>query len=198
MIFFCNLRRPGKIECNLHGRQKSAGCDDCTEMSGPALCMNLLLATNRFRRPPFLMDDPEPVDYQHWKAYIFTMGAHSNDGCNMEGQTIEMNYGVLPNTQRYLIVPVTTVSGKPLTAAAKPSIPHPASATILLAVGLFNVILKRTSRLAAKCSPKGKTQIIVTGLSRSISAVHATSMHISAGCLAPAMVLPATSIRHGI
>jgi hypothetical protein len=76
-----------------------------------AVCLNLVLAARLLAGPPFLTDDPEPVDYQHWEAYIFTLGDHSGSGYNVEGPAVEMNYGVLPDTQLHLIVPMITVGG---------------------------------------------------------------------------------------
>ena len=60
--------------------------------------------------PPFLTDDPEPVDYQHWEAYLFTIGDYSH-GYTIEGPAAEVNYGVLPDTQLHLILPMTSVGG---------------------------------------------------------------------------------------
>lgn len=77
-----------------------------------ALCagVNLTLAMCAFAGPPFLTDDPEPVDYQHWETYLFTLGDYSG-GYTVEGPALELNYGVLPDTQLHLVVPLTTVSG---------------------------------------------------------------------------------------
>jgi hypothetical protein len=61
--------------------------------------------------PPFLTDDPQPVDYQHWEAYLFATGDHARDGYAINGPAVEVNYGVLPETQLHLIVPMTTVGG---------------------------------------------------------------------------------------
>jgi hypothetical protein len=83
-----------------------------------AVWLNLILTTGTFAGPPFLTDDPEPVDYQHWEAYIFANGDHtSGGGYAINGPALEMNYGVLPDTQLHLIVPMTTVggNGKPTT-----------------------------------------------------------------------------------
>ncbi len=75
-----------------------------------AVCLNLMLATRIVAGPPFLTDDPEPVDYRHWEAYLFALGDYSG-GYTIEGPAVEVNYGVLPDTQLHLIVPMTTVSG---------------------------------------------------------------------------------------
>ena len=76
-----------------------------------AVCLNLILATNMFAGPPFLTDDPEPVDYQHWEAYLFANGDHTSGGYSINGPAVELNYGALPDTQLHLIVPMTTVGG---------------------------------------------------------------------------------------
>jgi len=81
------------------------------------LCLGWMLMTRALAGPPFLTDDPEPVDYQHWEAYLFTLGDLHRGGYAVEGPAVEMNYGVLPDTQLHLIVPATTVgdSGVPPT-----------------------------------------------------------------------------------
>lgn len=77
-----------------------------------AVCLNFILTTHTFAGgPPFLTDDPEPVDYQHGEAYLFTLGEHFRGGYAIEGPAGELNYGVLPDTQLHLIVPMSTVGG---------------------------------------------------------------------------------------
>ena len=77
-----------------------------------AVCLSLILTTHTFAGgPPFLTDDPEPVDYQHGEAYLFTLGEHFRGGYAIEGPAGELNYGVLPDTQLHLIVPMSTVGG---------------------------------------------------------------------------------------
>lgn len=77
-----------------------------------AVCLNLILTTHTFAgSPPFLTDDPEPVDYQHGEAYLFTLGEHFRGGYAIKGPAGELNYGVLLDTQLHLIVPMSTVGG---------------------------------------------------------------------------------------
>ncbi len=71
----------------------------------------LLLSFPAFAGPPFLTDDPEPVDYQHWETYLFGIGDHSHGNYSISGPAVEVNYGALPDTQLHLIVPMTTVGG---------------------------------------------------------------------------------------
>ncbi|MGH1571017.1 transporter [Methylobacterium sp. P31] len=56
--------------------------------------------------PPFRTDDPEPVDYQHWEFYTFTTGTHVGGDTTGALPAVEFNYGILPNTQFHIIVPV--------------------------------------------------------------------------------------------
>ncbi len=72
--------------------------------------MSLILAMHTFAGPPFFTDDPEPVDYQHWEFYLFGIGDHTSvNDYNIGGPAVELNYGVLPDTQIHLIMPMTTV-----------------------------------------------------------------------------------------
>ena len=55
--------------------------------------------------PPFLTDDPEPVDFQHSELYIASQQVKSADGRSGTLPQIEYNYGVAPNVQLHIIVP---------------------------------------------------------------------------------------------
>jgi hypothetical protein len=78
--------------------------------------LNLLPAPLTVAGPPFLTDDPEPVDYQHWEAYLFGIGDHTRSGYSINGPAVELNYGVLPDTQLHLVVPMTIAGGGPTVA----------------------------------------------------------------------------------
>ncbi len=56
--------------------------------------------------PPFLTDDPEPVDYQHYEFYTFSMGTHVSGDTSGVGPAWEFNYGLIPNGQFHIIVPL--------------------------------------------------------------------------------------------
>lgn len=60
--------------------------------------------------PPFLTDDPEPVDLYHWEFYVFGQGDQALGYRAITGPAIEMNYGILPDTQFHLIVPIANFS----------------------------------------------------------------------------------------
>jgi len=56
--------------------------------------------------PPFLTDDPEPVDYQHYEFYTFTTGTGVAGDTSGVGPAWEFNYGIIPNGQFHIIAPV--------------------------------------------------------------------------------------------
>jgi hypothetical protein len=60
--------------------------------------------------PPFLTDDPEPVDLNHWEFYVFGQGDRTAEGNSISGPAIELNYGIAPNIQLHLISPIANVS----------------------------------------------------------------------------------------
>ncbi|THD58234.1 hypothetical protein [Phenylobacterium sp.] len=55
--------------------------------------------------PPFITDDPEPVDLHHWEIYAFSAGAFDSHGATGQGPALEVNYGAAPNLQLHLIAP---------------------------------------------------------------------------------------------
>lgn len=55
--------------------------------------------------PPFITDDPEPVEYQHSEFYIASLLTSVSDGKSGTLPHIEYNYGVAPNVQLHILVP---------------------------------------------------------------------------------------------
>ncbi len=66
----------------------------------------LVLTGAALAGPPFRTDDPEPVDYQHWEVYAFSLGteAHGDTSGILPG--IEVNYGVVPDVQLHVVMPL--------------------------------------------------------------------------------------------
>ncbi len=56
--------------------------------------------------PPFLTDDPVPVDYQNWEFYIASQHTQTADGWSGTAPHFELNYGVVTNVQLHLIAPL--------------------------------------------------------------------------------------------
>lgn len=56
--------------------------------------------------PPFLTDDPEPVDYQHWEFYIASQHTETSGDWSGTAPHFELNYGIVPNVQIHFITPL--------------------------------------------------------------------------------------------
>jgi hypothetical protein len=68
------------------------------------LGMLLIAASQAKAGPPFVTDDPEPVDYGHWEVYGFSAGAYRVSDFTGVGPSMEVNYGALPNLQLHMIL----------------------------------------------------------------------------------------------
>jgi hypothetical protein len=77
-----------------------------------AFCVALVCASGLHAGPPFLTDDPEPVDLNHWEFYVFGQGDRTAEAHTVTGPAVELNYGVAPNIQLHLVAPTMTVSAK--------------------------------------------------------------------------------------
>jgi len=55
--------------------------------------------------PPFMTDDPEPVEYQHHELYIASQQTLTRDGRAGTLPHIEYNYGPAPDLHLHIIVP---------------------------------------------------------------------------------------------
>lgn len=68
--------------------------------------LSLTVAGTASGGPPFVTDDPQPVDYQHWEVYIASQ--HSKLGGDWSGTAphFEVNYGAAPDLQLHLIAPL--------------------------------------------------------------------------------------------
>ena len=56
--------------------------------------------------PPFVTDDPEPVDYHHWEFYVASADAKVGGDWSGTAPHFEVNYGVLPDVQLHVIAPL--------------------------------------------------------------------------------------------
>ena len=56
--------------------------------------------------PPFVTDDPEPVDLHHWEVYVASVTTTVQDGVTGTLPHVEVNNGLAPDLQVHLIVPV--------------------------------------------------------------------------------------------
>lgn len=72
----------------------------------------LAIGTAAWAGPPFVTDDPEPVELHHWEVYLGSQYAHDDVGVSMTAPHFEVNYGALPDTQLHIIVPLVYSSPK--------------------------------------------------------------------------------------
>jgi hypothetical protein len=67
---------------------------------------NIATQNTAFAGPPFLTDDPEPVDYQHWEIYGFFQQTKAGGEKSGVLPAIEVNYGIMPNAMIHVVLPV--------------------------------------------------------------------------------------------
>ncbi|MGD0338499.1 MAG: hypothetical protein ABSB78_06895 [Bacteroidota bacterium] len=60
--------------------------------------------------PPFITDDPQPVDYLHWELYFSSAQFFGSGEISATLPHIEINYGALPDVQLHLILPMGFVN----------------------------------------------------------------------------------------
>jgi hypothetical protein len=70
------------------------------------LCLFLCLGLISYAGPPFLTDDPEPVEYKHWELYLSTINTIQQNEWEGTSPHIEVNYGLISNVQVHLLLPV--------------------------------------------------------------------------------------------
>jgi hypothetical protein len=56
--------------------------------------------------PPFLTDDPEPVDPGDWELYLASLGQRDDAGRSGTAPHVEVNYGLMPDVQLHAIAPL--------------------------------------------------------------------------------------------
>jgi hypothetical protein len=69
------------------------------------LCVLSIGIGSAWAGPPFLTDDPEPVDYQHGEFYLATQYAKDKDVTAGTAPHVELNYGAAPDLMLHLIAP---------------------------------------------------------------------------------------------
>ena len=72
--------------------------------------VSLFCFQNEYAGPPFLTDDPEPVEYQHWEYYISSINTWQPSLWMGTSPHMEVNYGIIHNVQVHMIVPLNYYS----------------------------------------------------------------------------------------
>ncbi len=70
----------------------------------------MVQAASALAGPPFLTDDPEPVKWRHFEAYLFGTADRGPRGGAFVGPAFEFNVGAAPNLQLHVIVPAAYVT----------------------------------------------------------------------------------------
>ncbi len=78
-----------------------------TTLSLGLMLLVLALPANIFAGPPYITDDPEPVEYQHWEVYFASIFTRQPDAWTTTAPHLEVNYGVAPDVQLHTILPMT-------------------------------------------------------------------------------------------
>ena len=75
-------------------------------MLSKSFILVLIASTCLLAGPPFFTDDPQPVDYLHWEFYISSQMQFSGNNVDATLPHLETNYGLIPDVQIHLIVPM--------------------------------------------------------------------------------------------
>ena len=65
-----------------------------------------LLPATGYAGPPYVTDDPEPVEFRHWEFYLATQHLVTRNLATGTAPHVEVNYGVWPGLQLHVIAPV--------------------------------------------------------------------------------------------
>jgi hypothetical protein len=69
-------------------------------------CFSVLVSLSVSAGPPFLTDDPEPVDFKHWEYYVSSINYFQPTIFSGTLPHFECNYGIIPNVQIHAILPL--------------------------------------------------------------------------------------------
>lgn len=74
-----------------------------------------LISAPAIAGPPYLTDDPEPVELGHWEVYAASQWFVTRAAADGTAPHVEVNYGALPEVQLHVIVPAALAvsSGEP-------------------------------------------------------------------------------------
>ena len=63
------------------------------------VALGTVFSATAYAGPPFLTDDPEPVEYQHSEFYVFSLLDATKGSSTVLAPACEYNYGIAPETQ---------------------------------------------------------------------------------------------------
>lgn len=66
----------------------------------------LLTSPRAWAGPPYVTDDPEPVEYRHWEIYLASQSFRDGAGWSGTAPHVEVNFGAIPDVQLHVIAPL--------------------------------------------------------------------------------------------
>lgn len=61
--------------------------------------------------PPYLTDDPEPVELRHWEVYLAAQATFGSGGLSTTAPHVEVNFGAAPGLQLHVLAPLALAAG---------------------------------------------------------------------------------------
>lgn len=77
-----------------------------------AVLLIVFLPSFAWAGPPFVTDDPEPVEYQHWEINNYISGTRVRDETAATLPGSDINYGILPDVQAHINVTMAADASK--------------------------------------------------------------------------------------
>ncbi len=68
----------------------------------PSLLVLLFVPLSALAGPPFITDDPEPVERHHWEFNNAVTLTHDQSGTTGSAPNVDVNYGVMPGVQLHV------------------------------------------------------------------------------------------------
>ncbi|MGZ3697931.1 MAG: hypothetical protein ACXVCH_07545, partial [Bdellovibrionota bacterium] len=76
----------------------------------PLCLLPLIAAAPCLAGPPYVTDDPEPVELHHWEFYFATEQSKVANTFSATAPHLEINFGAAPNLQVHTIIPINYVN----------------------------------------------------------------------------------------
>jgi|SRR5450631_1420227 len=75
--------------------------------SAAVLGASILFSATAHAGPPYMTDDPEPVEFGHWEVYLAAQHFSARDGASGSAPLVDLNYGAWPGLQLHIMGQLT-------------------------------------------------------------------------------------------
>jgi hypothetical protein len=79
----------------------------CLTLISAFLFSSFLAASVLFAGPPFVTDDPETLEHNHWEIYLAAQFNYAKSEISGYAPQLDLNYGLLPDVQLNIVMPVS-------------------------------------------------------------------------------------------